>query len=66
VAAPASPCTGVCRLNDREVCVGCGRTLDEIVDWRGADEARQHEIVAAARERLSIIRRDTTSGPARS
>jgi len=63
VTAPASPCTGVCRLNPQEVCVGCGRTLDEIMDWRGADEARQHAIVAAARERLSIIRRDSTGDP---
>jgi len=60
VAAPPSPCTGVCRLNPDEVCVGCGRTLDEIVEWRGAGEARQHAIVAAARERLSMIRREST------
>jgi predicted Fe-S protein YdhL (DUF1289 family) len=66
VAAPASPCTGVCRLNPQEVCVGCGRTLDEIVDWRGADEVRQHAIVAAARERLSIIRRESPDDPVRS
>jgi predicted Fe-S protein YdhL (DUF1289 family) len=65
VAAPASPCTGTCRLDAQEICVGCGRTLDEIMDWRSAGEARQHEIVAAARERLSIIRRDSTPGPTR-
>ena len=64
MAAPASPCTGICRLTPQEVCVGCGRTLDEIMDWRSAGEARQHEIVAAARERLSIIRRDSNGDPA--
>ncbi|MFN3888780.1 MAG: DUF1289 domain-containing protein [Beijerinckiaceae bacterium] len=27
---PASPCVGVCRLDDRQVCVGCGRHIVEI------------------------------------
>ena len=55
MSAPQSPCTGVCRLDTRGVCLGCGRTLDEIAQWGGASEARQREIVAAARARLPII-----------
>jgi predicted Fe-S protein YdhL (DUF1289 family) len=27
-----SPCISVCRY-ENEVCVGCGRTVDEIVNW---------------------------------
>ena len=27
-----SPCISVCRYDD-ELCVGCGRTVDEIVNW---------------------------------
>jgi len=27
-----SPCISVCRF-DNEVCVGCSRTVDEIVNW---------------------------------
>ncbi len=31
---PASPCTGVCRMDDaRSRCRGCGRTLNEIAEW---------------------------------
>jgi predicted Fe-S protein YdhL (DUF1289 family) len=26
-----SPCIGVCKLNPDNVCVGCGRTIDEII-----------------------------------
>jgi hypothetical protein len=55
VTAPQSPCTGVCRLDRNDVCRGCGRTLDEIAEWGTAGEARQREIVAAARARLPII-----------
>jgi uncharacterized protein len=28
-----SPCIKECRLNDVEVCMGCHRTLTEIMDW---------------------------------
>ena len=31
---PLSPCTGVCRLDDRGYCVGCRRTGEEIGRWR--------------------------------
>ena len=54
-AEPRSPCTNVCRLNDAQVCVGCGRYIDEIIDWAGASERRKHEIIAAARRRLSNL-----------
>ena len=27
-----SPCISVCRY-ENEICVGCGRTVDEIVNW---------------------------------
>ena len=27
-----SPCISVCRM-ENEVCVGCGRTVDEVVNW---------------------------------
>jgi predicted Fe-S protein YdhL (DUF1289 family) len=27
-----SPCISVCRY-ENEVCVGCGRTVDDIVNW---------------------------------
>lgn len=29
-----SPCVGVCVLDeDRVRCIGCGRTIDEIINW---------------------------------
>ncbi len=29
----ASPCTGVCAIEDDDLCRGCARTLDEIAAW---------------------------------
>ena len=38
-----SPCTKNCSLNtSTNICEGCGRTLDEIVEWtRMTDEEKQ-------------------------
>jgi predicted Fe-S protein YdhL (DUF1289 family) len=50
--APASPCIRQCTLDERDLCVGCGRTLGEILDWSAAPAARKIEIRAAAASRL--------------
>ena len=28
-----SPCVNVCKLNADFVCIGCGRTMKEVMDW---------------------------------
>jgi len=58
MTAPASPCTGVCRLDEKEICRGCGRRLEEIVEWPAASDSRKQAIVAAARARLPTIATD--------
>ncbi len=52
----ASPCIGVCRLDaDARVCVGCGRTGEEIAGWRAADEATRRGVLASLAPRLSAL-----------
>lgn len=52
-----SPCTGVCRLDEAGVCLGCGRTGAEIGEWLEAPIERKREILAAAgRRRLAQVR----------
>ena len=34
-----SPCIGVCTLNEQNVCIGCNRHIDEIIQ-RGNDDKR--------------------------
>lgn len=48
----ASPCVGVCALNDDEICAGCGRSLDEIAIWPQADSALRAHIVNVAAQRM--------------
>ncbi|MDV3238451.1 MAG: DUF1289 domain-containing protein [Gammaproteobacteria bacterium] len=46
-----SPCVRNCCLDDGDICLGCHRSLAEIVAWGSASEAERHAILERARER---------------
>jgi len=56
-----SPCISICKMNpilgtadERAaggLCVGCLRTIDEIIEWGTATDDRKRAIVAAASSR---------------
>ena len=53
---PASPCVSICELDaSGQVCVGCGRSLQEIGEWSAAGSARRWQIVEAAAQRRKRI-----------
>ena len=45
---PESPCISVCLLDDKDICVGCYRSADEITDWFLADAAGRRDILQRA------------------
>jgi predicted Fe-S protein YdhL (DUF1289 family) len=49
----ASPCVRNCCLDEQDVCLGCGRTLDEIVLWGDADDAQRLQILLVSNKRMS-------------
>ena len=49
---PESPCISVCLLDDKDICVGCYRSADEVTDWFMADAQGKRDILQRARERL--------------
>jgi predicted Fe-S protein YdhL (DUF1289 family) len=49
----ASPCVRNCCLDDDNVCLGCGRALDEIVRWSGASDDDKREILKRSRARIA-------------
>ena len=46
-----SPCTRHCSINEKQICVGCGRTRGEITQWRNMTEEEQQQTVIKAKER---------------
>jgi uncharacterized protein len=52
-AAMLSPCTGICTLDERDLCEGCFRTGAEIAAWRdltAAQRAHLMDVILPARE----------------
>lgn len=47
----ASPCVRRCTLDQGDVCVGCGRTLEDIRQWREMTEAERADCVNRAAQR---------------
>ena len=53
-----SPCTGVCKLDARGECEGCGRTGDEIARWLAMSDAeRAHLMHDVLPQRMASTRR---------
>ena len=46
-----SPCQNICVLQDN-ICIGCGRTDDEIVEWYTATDDRKIEIKEDCKKRI--------------
>jgi predicted Fe-S protein YdhL (DUF1289 family) len=53
----ASPCVRNCCLDEQNVCMGCGRSLEEIVAWSAASADEKLAILARSRERAAARRR---------
>jgi predicted Fe-S protein YdhL (DUF1289 family) len=53
-----SPCVSVCVLDPAgsSVCVGCGRTLDEVAAWSEMTNAQRREVVERAPARLAALK----------
>ena len=49
--AVPSPCISLCRLDEAKVCLGCFRHVEDIREWRSADDQRRRVIVAQAEQR---------------
>ncbi|RLA22043.1 MAG: DUF1289 domain-containing protein [Gammaproteobacteria bacterium] len=48
---PASPCSQTCTLNDQDLCLGCKRSLAEIVAWGSMTADQQWEVIGLLTER---------------
>ncbi len=48
-----SPCVRNCCLDLHDVCLGCGRLLDEIIEWHSANALRRAQILQLAQLRLT-------------
>ncbi|MEM9173121.1 MAG: DUF1289 domain-containing protein [Pseudomonadota bacterium] len=50
---PQSPCISLCTLDEADICMGCHRTVDEIIDWTMLDDAGKNAVLERVRERAA-------------
>ena len=48
---PPSPCIRNCCLDDDDICLGCLRSLEEIMAWGISNETARHRILAQVARR---------------
>jgi predicted Fe-S protein YdhL (DUF1289 family) len=52
-----SPCNRICTVDPTSgLCIGCGRSLDEIAGWLGYSESERRRITAELPARLAALR----------
>lgn len=52
-----SPCVQICALDERDICIGCQRTGDEILRWTQMSNEERREVlrkVAVREEKVSL------------
>jgi len=58
-----TPCVKACTLDARSgLCLGCGRTIDEIAQWTNLSEAERKRVMAELPQRLASAARHNVAG----
>lgn len=52
-----NPCVRNCCLDEAEVCMGCFRSLEEILAWHGATRDERQEILRRCAQRKQLMQR---------
>ena len=49
-----SPCINICTIDARsQLCIGCGRTIDEVAAWSTLSAERRAQVMAELAARMS-------------
>ena len=60
-----SPCNKTCQIDgERMLCIGCWRTLDEIVQWLDLNNEQRLAVIARAERRKTSDKVDDGVNPA--
>ncbi|WP_074569057.1 DUF1289 domain-containing protein [Pseudomonas cichorii] len=60
--AVPSPCVSLCRLDEQKVCLGCFRHVEDIREWRSADDDRRRQIRRNADQRRALAQENRIAG----
>jgi len=49
-----NPCVSICKIND-DICIGCGRSRDEMKAWKGMKNKERRAVNEMAAARLKAL-----------
>lgn len=59
-----TPCVKICTLDARrKLCLGCGRTVDEIARWGGMTPAERRRVMDELPGRIATLQAQTNAVP---
>ncbi|PCI19564.1 MAG: DUF1289 domain-containing protein [Piscirickettsiaceae bacterium] len=50
-----SPCIRMCTLNEDDICLGCGRLLNEITSWMSYSDKQRDVLLKVCEERKQAL-----------
>jgi predicted Fe-S protein YdhL (DUF1289 family) len=54
--APKTPCVGICTMGEGvDLCLGCGRRINEIMGWSWYDDESRERIMLQSEARLQAL-----------
>ena len=48
-----SPCIGQCKLDEKDICTGCYRTVEELTSWMNKTEDEKIAIVIRCKKQMA-------------
>lgn len=54
-----APCVRNCCLDEKDICLGCGRSLEQILNWSEVDQTQRQRWLEEANERRQKRRLST-------
>lgn len=50
-----NPCKRICKLDNNQQCIGCGRTWEQIKNWYNYPPEKQSQIISELKTFISTI-----------
>ncbi|MAR59966.1 MAG: DUF1289 domain-containing protein [SAR92 bacterium MED-G29] len=50
-----SPCISICKLNEDSICLGCFRSMDEILDWQFMEVDQKKSVLVKCKSRSDAL-----------
>lgn len=51
-----NPCKRVCKLDDSQRCIGCGRTWEHIKNWYNYPDEKRHQIISELKTFITTVK----------